>query len=151
MKHLYSCAAILISTVLTASGAAAGQLYKWTDANGRVQYSDTKPTGAKAEPMRSVSPPADPAAAGANYSEKEQAFKKRRLEAAEQDQKVAQEAGDKARKEENCRRAKSALASLENGGRFYETDEKGERKYLEQDRIDSEKERLRSNLAANCS
>lgn len=148
--------AILISAAFGILPATAGQLYKWTDANGRVQYSDTKPTGAKAVPVRSASPPPTPAPAAtsesgsASMSEKEEAFRKRRAEAQEKEQKVAKESSEKNANDENCRRAKSSLSSLDQGGRYYETDSDGNRKYYDQSRIDSEKERVRKYLAENC-
>ena len=150
MKHGFCCSALLISAALATLPATAGQLYKWTDANGRVQYSDTKPNNAKVEPVRAAVPTASSGSGSSSYAEKEQAFKKRKADANEQEQKVAKEEANKADDAENCRRAKSSLSSLEMGGRYYETDDKGDRKYYDQSRLDSEKDRVREFLSKNC-
>ena len=49
MRHL-----VLIAVVLAACSAAAQtQIYRWVDANGRVQYGERAPPGAKARPIES--------------------------------------------------------------------------------------------------
>ena len=50
MRSLVFAAGLLVA------GSACAQ-YKWTDQNGRVQYSDTPPAGVNAAPMRQRSAP----------------------------------------------------------------------------------------------
>lgn len=52
-------AAIAIALTWPAIAAHAQQVYKWVDANGRVQYSERKPTDA-ATPHTEVKPPPPP-------------------------------------------------------------------------------------------
>ena len=53
---------VLATALLLAAGVAAdAALYKWTDANGRVVYSDQPPTGnVKVETLSGPPPPANP-------------------------------------------------------------------------------------------
>lgn len=45
MKYIASnaCAAVALAALAGAAAPAAAQVYKWVDANGKVQYSDRKP------------------------------------------------------------------------------------------------------------
>jgi hypothetical protein len=79
---------------------AHAQLYKWTDANGTVHYSDRPQDGVAAKPLREQAAPAETIAADDNWRERErisrqnrerQAQTERRLAAAEASQKAKQE------------------------------------------------------------
>ena len=144
----------LILSLAVALPAAAGQLYKWTDANGRVQYSDTPPTDRKAETVKGrigSTSSGGSAAPQPTVTEQEQAFRKRQSEKAEADQKAAQEAAQKQEHEAACNRARGYLRTLEDGGRIAETNAKGEREFYDNAKIKSEKERVRADIEKNCS
>ena len=58
-----TAAAVAIACAV-AAGSAGATLYKWTDANGRVVYSDQPPTGnVKVEIVGGAPPPDNPNAA----------------------------------------------------------------------------------------
>jgi hypothetical protein len=157
---------VAIWMMLCLSMPASAQLYKWVDSNGKVQYSDKPPpSNIKTEKLREAAPAPSPpplsetkgdekkdaAKAGPKTAaEQEQAFRKRKLDAAksqeEQDKKQAQ-ARDK---EENCKRAKASLANLELGGRQMRMDEKGERVFLDDQQIAQEIVRVRKIAASVC-
>ncbi|MEO6277254.1 DUF4124 domain-containing protein [Roseateles sp.] len=60
--------ALVVSVVLSA-GASQAQVYKWTDASGRVHYGDKKNTaGAKSEELKIKLPPAQAPAVAASSS-----------------------------------------------------------------------------------
>lgn len=167
MKRLSVAIALALCTALPASA----QMYKWVDANGKVQYSDKPPpSNVKTEKLRAPSPaPSAPAASafapgeakgGAQkdaakagprtVAEQEQAFRKRQLDAAkaqEGDAKKQTQARDKA---ENCRRAKAALANLQLGGRQMRIDDKGERAFLDDQQIVQETAKAQQEAAAAC-
>ena len=42
---------LAVALLLSCGSVPAQQIYKWTDANGEVHYTDTPPPGAKAEPV----------------------------------------------------------------------------------------------------
>lgn len=128
--------------------AAAGQLFKWTDADGNVHYSDQQPPAnarkqetmkpARAPlPVAATAPAAEgqpapvPAAAAAKTpAEQEMEFRKRRVEAAEAEAKRQKEAQAAADKQRNCTHARNNLASLERGGRITRSNANGEQVFL---------------------
>jgi hypothetical protein len=164
MKRL----SVAIGLVLCLALPASAQMYKWVDANGKVQYSDKPPpSNIKTEKLRAP-PPAPAASAPAaaegkggdkkdaaksgpkTLAEQEQAFRKRQLDAAksqETDEKKQAAARDRA---ENCRRAKAALANLQLGGRQVRMDEKGERVYLDDQQIVQETAKAKQEAESAC-
>lgn len=168
---------VAIALALCVALPASAQMYKWVDANGKVQYSDKPPpSNIKTEKLRPPPPAPTPRAAGAagtggaagvgdakggtpkdaaksgprTAAEQEQAFRKRQAESAKAQEKQAQkdkEAGDRA---ENCKRARAALANLELGGRQSRIDEKGERVFLDEQQITQETAKARQEVAAAC-
>jgi hypothetical protein len=118
---------------------AGAQLYKWTDANGRVQYSDKPPpAGQKATAMSkaTMSPApasgaAAPAAAEKSTAEREQEFRKRQAEQQDAQKKQDQLAEGRRVKQANCDSAQKQFAAMQAGGRLVTFDEKGERQFLD--------------------
>src|SRR5690348_7053544 len=45
---------VALATMALAGAAHAVDIYKWVDDNGTTHYSDVKPAGVKAQPMRDV-------------------------------------------------------------------------------------------------
>jgi hypothetical protein len=121
---------------------ALGELYKWTDAEGKVHYSDQPPPPNVKQPVtvkpRSPAAPAaapeaagTPAAAPKSYVEKDAEFNRRRVEAAEREAAANKAAKEAADKKKNCEQAKAHLAGMQSGGRrITRHDEKGELVYL---------------------
>ena len=167
MKRL----SVAITLVLCVALPASAQMYKWVDANGKVQYSDNPPpSNIKAETLRAPppapsAPAASAAAAGADKSgaakdaakagpktpaEQEQAFRKRQLEASkalEAEEKKQAQARDKA---EHCRRATAAVNALQLGGRQQRIDSKGERVFLDEQQIAQELAKAQQEAATAC-
>ncbi|HKQ24357.1 MAG TPA: DUF4124 domain-containing protein [Burkholderiales bacterium] len=135
---------------------ALGELYKWTDAEGVVHYSDQPPPPNVKKPVtvkpRNPAPPtAAPAAAAAaapaagpkTPAEQEAEFNRRRVEAAEKDaaeKKVAKEAEEK---KKNCEQAKAQLARMQTGARITRYNDSGEIEYLNDAEIAQEAVRAR--------
>ncbi|HKO87373.1 MAG TPA: DUF4124 domain-containing protein, partial [Burkholderiales bacterium] len=147
--------AALVLSLSATLPAAAGQLYKWTDANGRIQYSDTPPPDRKTETLRggassSSSSGETASKPSSSYADQDQAFRKRRAEAAEDEEKLAKEEADKKRLEDSCKKMRNALANMEKGGRFSQSDEKGERQYLTDSQVQAERDRLRNDIETHC-
>ncbi|MCL4680707.1 MAG: DUF4124 domain-containing protein [Rhodocyclaceae bacterium] len=132
---------LLLSSLLLplfATGAQGQGMYKWTDEKGVVHYTDTPPTGKRAEKVRiAPQPPMDAAAPARNRSwqEQQQDANERRHQAekAEQErQKQAKEA------EQKCLKARNALDTLRSERPLYRVGKDGERAYME----DTERQRL---------
>lgn len=113
---------------------AQAELYKWTDAQGKVHYTDQPPT-VKAQVLKnSDAGQADiTSQATQSLDAREQAFQKRRKDADDARVKADQEA-ERARVErENCAKARNNLSTLQNSPRVYSTDAAGQRTYMDDD------------------
>lgn len=131
------------------------QLYKWTDANGRTQYSDKPPVSAKSvtEVKRGSGSPVASAAAekgSPSITDQEQAFRKRQMERQEGAQKQAKLEEEQRKSNEQCQRARQYLVGLEQNGRQARYDAKGERYFLDDSQIAREKATARSDVNALC-
>nr|WP_295769600.1 DUF4124 domain-containing protein [Rhodoferax sp.] len=154
---------------------AQAQLYKWVDANGKVQYSDKPPpAGAKAGSVQnrtsSVSGTSDNAASGVKAAakgdaksagaeksskpltaaEQEQAFRKRKLDETESQKKAQDKQDQEAQKQENCTTVKNQVTTLEAGGRQQRLDSKGERYFLDEQQINAELAKARQQVNTFC-
>jgi Domain of unknown function (DUF4124) len=131
---------------------AWADMFKWTDENGKVHYSDQPPpaNAKKSESIKQPKPAAAPPAAAAapdaakpaagpkTPAEQEMEFRKRRLEAAEAEAKAQKEAQATEDKKRNCEKAKAQVASLERGGRITRPGANGEPTYMSDQEIAKE-------------
>ena len=105
--------ALVAALVLAALASPAGAVtYKWTDASGRVVYSDLPPQGdVKYETIGGPAPAANPNALQ-DLAAKELEMKKRQLEAQERDKKAEAQRAELIKKTEQCQRAESNVRQL---------------------------------------
>ena len=137
--------------VLIVAVPAAGALYKWTDANGRVVYSDQPPPGdVKTEIVRPAPPPANPAAVKDNAN-RDAELKQRQAQRVEQEKKAEKTRADAAKKEEFCTEARGQLKALETDFPLYKFNEKGEPVYMDDAGRKKEREKLQSRVREHCS
>jgi uncharacterized protein DUF4124 len=126
-----------------------GELYKWTDAQGNVHYSDQPPPPDVKQPLtvkpRSPAAPTaapgaagTPAAAPKSVAEQNAEFNRRRVEAAEREAAEKKAAQEAAEKKKNCDQAKAQLARIQKGGRITRYNENGETVYLNDAEIEQE-------------
>lgn len=134
---------LLFAALIAWSGMASAVVYKWVDAQGKLQYGDRPPDGVHAEVVellvahagtttaaRSTPAPATPAAArrnAANSGNKDLDDKK----AVEQD--VAQT------RDKQCTEAQDRYKKLIEGRRLYKTGPDGERQFMNSEEIDTER------------
>ena len=79
LRRSFAVVMCAIGAVLLATAPAGGALYKWTDANGRVIYSDQPPPGnVKVETINAPPPPANPNAVK-DLANKEVELQKKKL------------------------------------------------------------------------
>ena len=126
---------ILLLLGLVSTAPAWAEMYKWTDEQGVVHYSDQPAaSGAKSEKKLDIpNQPAPPAAAPAkNWQEKNLEFKKRQNATAEAEAKQQKDAQDAKTKADNCAKAKSSLQTYESGQRVFTYDPQGNRSYLDE-------------------
>ena len=124
-------ALLLVATFATTSEAA---LYKWTDAQGHVVYSDQPPQGnVKTEQLRGAPPPANPNAAK-ELAQRDAEFRKRQDEAAKAEAKAGKERTASAERAENCAQGRAQLKQLtESQIAIYRYKENGEREIMDAD------------------
>jgi hypothetical protein len=143
---------IVLAACLLPALPAGAQMYKWTDADGKVHYSDQPPPDSAKQSSTLAKPrPAAPAAAPAtpaegkpdaaskpdtaskprSVAEQEMEFRKRRLEKAEADAKRQKEAEQAKEKQRNCEVAKQRVAQLQAGGRITKSAPNGEHVFME--------------------
>jgi hypothetical protein len=117
--------AALALAVVTLPVAAA--TYKWTDANGRVVYSDQPPpAGVKAEIIGPAAPPSDPNAVK-NMVSKDAELKKRQLDRSDADAKAAKDQAQNAQRRDLCLVVRGKIKDIEGGAAVFKYNEKGER------------------------
>jgi hypothetical protein len=148
MKRLLLCAALLAW-----SGLASAVVYKWTDAQGKLQYGDRPPDGVHAEVVellgthsssnRNASAPARtadtaPKVAANNTTPKDAETKR------EVDQDVAQT------KEKQCTDAQERYKKLIEGRRIYKPGPDGERQYMSSEEIDTERLNAKRDVDTIC-
>nr|ART35611.1 A79 [uncultured bacterium] len=154
---------LILGLALAFAASASAQLYRWVDKDGKVRYTDTPPPGgvkartlggaASAAPAASDTPDAakkDAAKGPLTAAEQEQAFRKRQMEAQKAQEKADLARKDSEAKQENCARAREALATLESGQRISRTNAQGERYYLDDDARAGEMERARAAVRDWC-
>lgn len=113
-------------------GLAHAELYKWTDSQGKVHYTDQPPTVNAQTVKNPQSGQAETTTQAAkSLSDKDQAYKKR-LEEAEQARLKAEKEAEQARiQRENCTKARNNLDTLQNRSRVYTTNSAGQRTYMD--------------------
>lgn len=142
----------LVALILCASALpAAATLYKWTDANGRVVYSDQPPPGdTKWEVVQGAAPPANPNAVK-EMAAKELELKKRGKDAADKEKKDEQARADAVRRNEQCTRAEGQMRQLSSSQvALVRMNEKGETVYVDDATRRREREELAVWMQKNC-
>ena len=141
-------AAYLLTAMCAAPASAA--LYKWTDAQGRIVYSDQPPSAnVKTEQLRAPPPPANPNAAK-EFAQREADFRKRQTDAGEAAAKADKERSETSKRAEACAQAKAQVKQLsESQLAVYRYNEKGEREVMNDDARGRERARLNAFIRDN--
>ena len=101
--------------LLVAMSPANAAMFKWTDANGNVQYGEHPPAGAGAEHIKAAPEPASTPAAP-SLQQQVDALDKRLATEAEQKAETEQKKQDAENRKINCTNAKNNLEQLNMGG-----------------------------------
>ena len=105
-------AGLVALAIYAMSGPASAALYKWTDANGRVVYSDQPPnSNVKVETVSGAPPPSNPNAVK-EMAAKEAELKKRQADAAKKDEKADAQRAELSKRNEQCARMQSQIRQL---------------------------------------
>jgi len=133
---------LLLITLLLPTLASA-QIYRWTDAEGRVHFGQRPAAGAEQIEVRPQ------VVERADQTREREARSERFFDARRQEQQAAREQASQTRaaQEQECQSLRNRLSQLQLGGRFFRNDAAGERVYYS----DSELEAARQHLAARIS
>jgi Domain of unknown function (DUF4124) len=141
--------------------AASADIYQWKDAEGRTQYSDQPPSDRPARLIKSgaaAEKVAEKTDSGSeekaekkgpkSLQERDQESRKRKIEAEKAEKQAAEKANEK---KLACADARNTMKSLEEGGRLYRHDEKGEKNYIDDKALVKEMSDAKANVSKNCS
>ena len=133
MPYLATRRALSILAVALAAALPAHAIYKWVDEKGVTHFSEHPPAdGKKAQKIEPKVTPPSSDAKPADWKQREQEQRKKRIE---QDQKDEYQKGkaqnDAAERKYRCNFAKRELNILEKQVPVYTVNEKGERVYME--------------------
>jgi len=148
---------LLFVALIAWSGLASAVVYKWLDAQGKVQYGDRPPNGVHAEvveglgthsgnsaPARaSETPPAANTSANARVTNRDQPAADDSAKKAVQDD-VAQV------RAKECAEAQERYRKLIEGRRLFKTGDNGERQYLTSEEIDTQRLDAKRDIDAIC-
>jgi Domain of unknown function (DUF4124) len=143
---------------------AQAEIYQWKDANGKTQYSDQPPTDRQARVVNRTSLPVatlgdeGKASTDKNVDKggektlegKDLEYRKRKL--TEQDLEKKQKTADTegAQKKQACANSRNNLKTLEEGGRIFERDAKGEKQYMDDQTIAQKKIAAQKEVSELC-
>jgi hypothetical protein len=140
-----------VAAAVLATAPVAAAVYKWTDASGRVVYSDQPPPGnAKVETLNAPPPPANPNAAK-ELAEKNAELRQRQSQRAEGEKKADQARTDTQLRGTQCVQVRSQIGQLSASQVIlYRANEKGERVAMDDATRRKEIEQLEVWLRENC-
>lgn len=137
----------LIAIALLLPGIACAEIYRWTDAQGRVHFSE-KPGAASAEQVEVKPHVVERDAATREREQRTQQFYDARRE--EKTQASNEAAKTRAERSRECSELRNQLQQIQRHGRYFSTDAQGERHYYSDQELDAARSRLSSRIAARC-
>jgi hypothetical protein len=148
MKRTELLAMMVLTLVVT---AAAGEVYKWVDADGKVHYGDRRPASGSDPSVVELAPAP---AVDADHSER--SLQRRRLldafeaERAERREVEAKAAAAKSERKDECARARRQLAELQRAHVVYTEDESGKRIYMSDEERKATAASVRARIDEHC-
>jgi hypothetical protein len=139
---------LLFAALIAWSGMASAVVYKWVDAQGKVQYGDRPPDGVHAEVVELLIPhaaatrsasTAAPTAKPASTTPAKDAADKKAV-----DQDVSQT------RDKQCTDAQDRYKKLIEGRRLYKTGPDGERQFMSSEEIDTERLNAKRDIDTIC-
>jgi hypothetical protein len=148
---------LLFAALIAWSGMAGAVVYKWIDAQGKLQYGDRPPDGVHAEVVELLGTHqarvAAAASSASSSSSSSPSSSRTTAPGSQEDAAVLKKSveGDvEQTREKQCADAQDHYKKLIEGRRLYKTGANGERQYLTSDEIDSERLNAKRDLDAIC-
>jgi hypothetical protein len=151
MKRVLLCAALLAW-----SGLASAVVYKWIDAQGKLQYGDRPPDGVHAEVVEGLgnhggrSEPARPPVASAGATSSQPAKSAATNNAEDDSVKKAVDSDVAQVKDKQCADAQARYKNLIEGRKLFKAGADGERQYLTSEEIDAERLNAKRDIDTIC-
>lgn len=128
-------------------GLALAQVYRWTDAEGRVHFGQRPVAGAEPVEVRPQVIERD-AATREREARARRFFDAREEERAQAAQQSALRQAEQAR---DCERIRQQLARMPEGRRYYRREAGGEATFYSDEQLDAARRQLRDQLSSRCS
>jgi hypothetical protein len=138
---------LLFAALIVWSGMASAVVYKWVDAQGKVQYGDRPPDGVHAEVVELLGTHVARPAADATKPVASVPADAKATESVAKKQ-VADDVAQSRDKE--CADAQERYKKLIEGRRLYKTGPEGERQYLTSEEIDKERLQAKADVDTIC-
>jgi len=142
---------LLFVALIAWSGMAGAVVYKWIDAQGKLQYGDRPPDGVHAEVVELLGTHVA-RAAQTRSADAAQAARSNRDSATADDSstKKAVDSDVAQTRAKQCADAQDRYKKLIEGRRLYKTGQDGERQYLTSEEIDSERLNAKREIDDTC-
>ena len=143
---------MMVAIALALAPAAMAQLYKSVDKNGRVIYTDQPPATGDAKVINVPKGVTDAPSPSKSYVAQDKENEKKKKEASDKAAKSgAVDPATKAQEEQaRCAAARNAYQIYADGGRLIKNNDKGERTFMTDAEIESERARSRREMDEAC-
>lgn len=148
---------LLFGALLLSSAMASAVVYKWTDAQGKIQYGDRPPDGVKAEIVELYGAHTSRPAASSGSSDGRSATRPSGQSAGQSagsptlaKEKKEVDSDVSAVREKQCADAQLRYKQAIEGRRLYKLGDNGERQYLTSEEIDSERLNAKQEVDTAC-
>jgi hypothetical protein len=145
---------LALASVTFASGAIAGEIYKYVDDQGNVQYGD-RPTGASGEERMAVVYTGTSSSSLDSQAKRHESYmaerEERRSAQQEQAEADAQAALEREERAAKCQQNRSRLESYLQSNRMYRENAAGEREYLDEDQMLEARQKAEDLVKEYCS
>ena len=143
---------VVAAALALVAAPALATTYKWTDANGRVTYSDQPPPGnVKVESIAAPPPPANPNAVK-ELASKEAELQQKKLLRADDEAKATKARLEADKKREQCDSVRGQMIMLQSDQiPLYRSNDKGQQVFMDDAARRREQEQLGTWVRENCS
>ena len=144
---------LLFAALIAWSGMASAVVYKWVDAQGKVQYGDRPPDGVHAEVVELLVSHAAGSTRSASMSTSTTAPAARNASVPatkDADDKKAVEQDVAQTRDKQCADAQDRYKKLIEGRRLYKTGPDGERQFMNSEEIDTERLNAKRDIDTIC-
>lgn len=152
MKRIDILAVTFVITSLGTGSAVAGDIYRYTDAQGEVHYVD-RPTGAPSEELMGISSkPTNPAQVQARAAARNTQRGTVEDDEPEEDAPTRAERARVAKQQaKQCQQYRDQLETYVTSRRLYREDANGERDYLDEKEVQEARSKLEEQIVEDCS